>query len=103
VHVFEAALFSLLGTAAAAGPPSTGTLETGGYSGPQTQCIETKLLLAYISGVNCTWSLRAMATKLASAVMLLSGQLPGHGVPAATIAATRAESSKNSFYILYAV
>jgi hypothetical protein len=36
VHVFEAALFSLLGTAAAAaGPPSTGTLRTGGYSGPR--------------------------------------------------------------------
>jgi hypothetical protein len=44
-----------------------------------------------------------MATKLASAVMLLSGQLPGHGVPGATIAATSTSTRKHDFYVLSAV
>jgi hypothetical protein len=44
-----------------------------------------------------------MATKLASVVMLLSGQLPGHGVPAATNAAKSAITGKHNFYILSAV
>jgi hypothetical protein len=41
-----------------------------------------------------------MATKLASAVMLLSGQLAGHGVPAATIASTRAILADITFIFL---
>jgi hypothetical protein len=44
-----------------------------------------------------------MATKLASAVMLLSGQLAGHGVLAATIASTQANTGRHTFYVLDAV
>jgi hypothetical protein len=44
-----------------------------------------------------------MATKLASAVLLLSGQLSGHGVPAATNALTRANTDRNNIYALYAL
>jgi hypothetical protein len=44
-----------------------------------------------------------MATQLASAVMLLSGQLSGHGVPAATIASTRVNVVKHTVCTLSAV
>jgi hypothetical protein len=60
VHMFEAVVFSLLGDGGAAEPPSlggpgrTGNPRVGGYSGPQTQRIDTVTLLIYICGKNRT-------------------------------------------------
>jgi hypothetical protein len=58
---FWSSVFSLSGSAAAAGPPSTGTLRTGGQSGTQTQRIDNISLVAYFCGMIRTCSLRGLA------------------------------------------